>query len=668
MDAMTRAEERSPIQLGEFRFDLDRQCLRKDHKSQPLDPKEFSVLLQLAEAAPLTVDTQALLERCWPGVVVGDNVIHQVIARLRRYLNDDARSPQYIENLPKRGYRLLTTPTPVVETADHTTQKQLAGRSRWRLFAGVAGLALTVIIATAGVTYLTATTPEVEHGIEAGVPETSVIAVATLRDLSPNADLGWLSFGLTEEIRREISNWQRYKILHRSSSQVGTAELSDIPADLLLDGYLQPNRGSVAVVLSLIDLPSGKTRWQEEFVGDPEDPLAMQSRVAANVANYFNARYVLATEAKTNTVEFETPRHPKAYQAYLKGLHSNVNGDASKEIYWVEKALALEPQWTEGWRRLVMNNGVVYHVTGQYKYAQRATEAMAMLDRGGENTFHEIFYTAYVEDDFVQAEKLARDWVAASNHPYAIYAYARLMQESGLHREAATAFAHFSEEQSADPAGWEGTYINRLLISDFVGAKQAAERHEQLIPLEVGAAANRALLMTAAVSGDIGLATELLAKRDAQEALLEPGSYRWKAMRTSSNAARFLLAVAKGDFEAAKTQLPSWIDAGAHLGAALAYLRLGDERAAAEQFAIVKKREHAPGLFLWAYNKILLEPSQFQHPLVLDYEAHMGIGQQWREELCVNAARMPPETHLDCDLAGLIVMTQSKGSHSNDSE
>src|SRR5690606_18642573 len=77
---------------------------------QVLDPKELAVLLLLAERAPGAVSTDELLDHVWPGVVVGDNVVHQVITRLRRALGDDARRPRYIETLRKRGYRLLVIP------------------------------------------------------------------------------------------------------------------------------------------------------------------------------------------------------------------------------------------------------------------------------------------------------------------------------------------------------------------------------------------------------------------------------------------------------------------------------------------------------------------------------------------------------------------------------
>jgi DNA-binding winged helix-turn-helix (wHTH) protein len=64
-------------------------------------------LVALAEPSPAVVSGSALLDRVWPNVVVVNNVVYQAIAQLRKALGDDARSPRYIECVPRRGYRLV---------------------------------------------------------------------------------------------------------------------------------------------------------------------------------------------------------------------------------------------------------------------------------------------------------------------------------------------------------------------------------------------------------------------------------------------------------------------------------------------------------------------------------------------------------------------------------
>lgn len=97
---------RPTLTLGEWTLDMGTERLLRDSDECQLDPKELSVLLHLIDRAPEVVTSEGLLSRTWPDVVVTDNVLRQVITRLRRALGDDAKHPRYIETLPKRGYRL----------------------------------------------------------------------------------------------------------------------------------------------------------------------------------------------------------------------------------------------------------------------------------------------------------------------------------------------------------------------------------------------------------------------------------------------------------------------------------------------------------------------------------------------------------------------------------
>ena len=53
------------------------------------------------------VSREELLAALWPGVIVGDNALTQVVTRLRKALGDTAQQPTYIEAISKRGYRLI---------------------------------------------------------------------------------------------------------------------------------------------------------------------------------------------------------------------------------------------------------------------------------------------------------------------------------------------------------------------------------------------------------------------------------------------------------------------------------------------------------------------------------------------------------------------------------
>ncbi len=63
------------------------------------------------------VSREALLSEAWPGVVVGDDSLTQVIIKLRKALEDDPDRPTYIQTVTKRGYRLVAPCAPAAENA-----------------------------------------------------------------------------------------------------------------------------------------------------------------------------------------------------------------------------------------------------------------------------------------------------------------------------------------------------------------------------------------------------------------------------------------------------------------------------------------------------------------------------------------------------------------------
>lgn len=76
-----------------------------------LEPRVLQVLLALAEARGEVLGREALMARCWSGLVVGEDSLTRAIGELRKALRtvDGGVS---IETIPKTGYRLRNEPPP----------------------------------------------------------------------------------------------------------------------------------------------------------------------------------------------------------------------------------------------------------------------------------------------------------------------------------------------------------------------------------------------------------------------------------------------------------------------------------------------------------------------------------------------------------------------------
>ena len=82
------------------------QRLLRDGTQVPLPPKEFDTLLCLVEARGKLVTQHELLSRVWQGVNVEVGTIAQRISALRKALGLNEAGQDYIETVPRRGYRL----------------------------------------------------------------------------------------------------------------------------------------------------------------------------------------------------------------------------------------------------------------------------------------------------------------------------------------------------------------------------------------------------------------------------------------------------------------------------------------------------------------------------------------------------------------------------------
>ncbi len=92
-------------------FELDRSAgeLRKHGVKVPLSGQPLDVLALLAARPGEVVTREELKEALWPQqtFVDFDNGVNTAVRRIRQALDDSATNPQFIETLPKRGYRFI---------------------------------------------------------------------------------------------------------------------------------------------------------------------------------------------------------------------------------------------------------------------------------------------------------------------------------------------------------------------------------------------------------------------------------------------------------------------------------------------------------------------------------------------------------------------------------
>ena len=91
--------------FGQFEFDSQTRLLFRAQKRLPLTPKAADLLLVLLEHEGRLLGKDELLRLVWPDSFVEEGSLSKHVFSLRKTLEDQGESAQFIETIPKRGYR-----------------------------------------------------------------------------------------------------------------------------------------------------------------------------------------------------------------------------------------------------------------------------------------------------------------------------------------------------------------------------------------------------------------------------------------------------------------------------------------------------------------------------------------------------------------------------------
>ena len=101
------------LRFSPFRLDPDNALLWRGSTEIHLTPKAFAVLHCLVERHGQLVTKDVLLERVWPGTVVGDAVLKVCVREIRKALGDEVGAPRFVATVHRRGYRFIADVTDV---------------------------------------------------------------------------------------------------------------------------------------------------------------------------------------------------------------------------------------------------------------------------------------------------------------------------------------------------------------------------------------------------------------------------------------------------------------------------------------------------------------------------------------------------------------------------
>jgi TolB-like protein/DNA-binding winged helix-turn-helix (wHTH) protein/Tfp pilus assembly protein PilF len=314
----------------------------------------------LLERPGQLVTREELIKRLWPDdtFVDFDPSLNKAVKRLRVALEDSPEEPQFIETLPRRGYRFIgrvfaPAPPPSRETQERQAARKTAGvtvdrlRQPAVLVSGSALLAAAMVLAFWIADH---------HGHTSDGPPIRSLAVLPLENLSGDPSEDYLSDGMTDELitslgqigaLRVISRTtaMQYKNAHKSLPQIAR----ELNVDAVVEGSLLRSGDRLRIDAQLIEASADKQLWARSYEGDLRDILGLQNQVASAVAQQI--RIKLSRQEKTQLADTRQV-DPRAYEALLKGYFFDqqltLQGE-QKSLQYFQQAAELDPNFARAY-------------------------------------------------------------------------------------------------------------------------------------------------------------------------------------------------------------------------------------------------------------------------------------------------------------------------------
>ncbi|HEU5236722.1 MAG TPA: protein kinase, partial [Pyrinomonadaceae bacterium] len=178
------------------------------------------------------------------------------------------------------------------------------------------------------------------------------IAVMPFVNESGNAEIEYLSDGITESLINSLSQIPKLSVKARSSvfSYKGkNASPQQVAKDLavqaILNGRVTQRGDQVIVNVELVNAQTGDQIWGEQYNRTMTDLLSLQSEIARDVSSKLQSRL---TAPEEHQIAKNYTANPEAYQLYLRGRYhwnKRTPADVKKSVEYFQQAINKDPTY-----------------------------------------------------------------------------------------------------------------------------------------------------------------------------------------------------------------------------------------------------------------------------------------------------------------------------------
>ena len=376
-------QESHSYEFGRFRLKTAERVLLREGEPVPLTPKVFDILITLVEKGGEVVGKDDLMKRVWPSTFVEEGNLTQNVSLLRKALGESAGGVQFIETVPRRGYRFVgkvseswgnqSHPATTIDAVSNlalSTQgsgsnarnelavsnnsiaprtDSLGSAQQIRHFFGLAGFrksapgfvltAAAFVIVIVGLVYLTGRGKD-------GASANSIQSIAVLPfiDDAADADAEYLNDKIAESLINSLSKLPQLRVVPRSvvagykGKDLDPRKIGkELNVRAVVTGHMRRHGEIISIQADLIDLENVAQLWGQRYDHKLADVLLVQEDISRDI--FENLRLKLNVEEK---------KQLEAYRLYLKGRNAwnKRTGDGLQQgIEFFNQAIEVDPNY-----------------------------------------------------------------------------------------------------------------------------------------------------------------------------------------------------------------------------------------------------------------------------------------------------------------------------------
>lgn len=392
-------------EFGPFRLIPEERQLLRDNQPVQLTPKCFDLLVVLVENSGHLIGKDELLKRLWPDSFVEDANLSVNMSALRRALDEDPNEHQYVETVPRRGYRFVAgvrdrwdggaelfsqerseAAGRIADQAQQTSPLLPAAPSRPRIsfrrwLLVLVGLLLFSVLLLG----LNADGLRKRLGSKGDAVRIESLAVLPLENLSSDTSQGYFADGMTESLITELAKIRALRVMSRPSVMQykgGRKPLPEIARELKVDavlaGSVVRSGERVRITVQLVHAATDRNLWADSYERDLRDVLALQREVTRDIVGEIRIKLTPQEQLQFGSVR---PVNPEAYDHYLRGrfyLNRQTKDDNEAAITALERVVSTDPTFAAAYAELAQAYSwkLFLFTPGEKQWAEKAFVAV----------------------------------------------------------------------------------------------------------------------------------------------------------------------------------------------------------------------------------------------------------------------------------------------------